>query len=116
MPTAIDSTEHLRELFAVLADPTRQEVITILGDGPRRAGDLATASGVSPSAMSRHLRTLLEAGVVDDQRPADDARVREFRLQPEALTPLRSWLDQLQAQWEDRLGHFKQHIEDKEQT
>lgn len=116
MPTVIDASDDLRALFAVLADPTRREVIAILGDGPRRAGDLAAASGVSPSAMSRHLRTLLEAGVVDDQRPAEDARVREFRLQPEALMPLRSWLDQLQTQWEDRLEYFKRHVETKERT
>ena len=116
MPTVMDTTEDLRVLFAVLADPTRREVIAMLGDGPRRAGDLAAASGVSPSAMSRHLRTLLDAGFVDDQRPAGDARVREFRLQPEALTPLRSWLDQLQAQWEDRLEHFKRHVEGQERT
>ncbi len=103
-------------LFNVLADPTRREVIAILGDGPRRAGDLAEASGVSPSAMSRHLRTLLEAGVVDDQRLAEDARVREFRLQPESLMPLRGWLDQLQLQWEDRLEGFKRHVEAKEET
>lgn len=106
----------LGSLFAVLADPTRREVIAILGDGPRRAGELATASGVTPSAMSRHLRTLLDAGLVDDERPAEDARVREFRLRPEALMPLRSWLDQLQTQWEGRLENFKRYVEAEEGT
>lgn len=116
MATATDERDlTLGSLFAVLADPTRREVIAILGDGsPRRAGELAAASGVTPSAMSRHLRTLLDAGFVDDERPAEDARVREFRLRPEALVPLRSWLDQLQTQWEERLEDFKRHVEAEE--
>jgi DNA-binding transcriptional ArsR family regulator len=105
----------LGSLFAVLADPTRREVVAILGDGPRRAGQLAAMSGVTPSAMSKHLRTLLDAGIVDDERPAEDARVREFHLRPEALIPLQGWLDQLQTQWGERLDDFKRHVESEEQ-
>jgi len=61
--------------------------------------------------MSRHLRILLEAGLVADERGAEDARVRVFRLRPESTLPLREWLDQLQAQWEEQLGAFKKHVE-----
>jgi DNA-binding transcriptional ArsR family regulator len=100
-------------LFQALADPTRLGVVQLLSSGPRRAGELAAAAGVPPPAMSKHLRVLLEAGVVVDERLADDARVRVFRLRPESVVGLRAWLDQLQAQWDDQLRSFKAHVEKK---
>jgi DNA-binding MarR family transcriptional regulator len=61
--------------------------------------------------MSKHLRVLLRAGVVTDERLADDARARVFRLRPASLVGLRAWLDQLQAQWDEQLTSFKDHVE-----
>ena len=61
--------------------------------------------------MSRHLRVLLQAGLVADERRSDDARVRVFRLRPESMTALQAWLDQLQAHWDDQLRSFKAHAE-----
>lgn len=84
-------------VIEALADPVRREVVTLLSGGPLRAGELATATGMSPPAMSRHLRLLLEAGVVEDERSEVDARARVFRLRPQSLTAVRAWLDQLQA-------------------
>jgi DNA-binding transcriptional ArsR family regulator len=102
-------------LFEALADPTRRHVVQLLGAGPRRAGELAEASGSSAPAMSRHLRVLLQAGVVTDERPPEDARVRVFRLRPESLLALQAWLDQLRAQWDEQLESFKQHLERRNQ-
>jgi DNA-binding transcriptional ArsR family regulator len=104
---------ELAPLFQALADPTRLGVVQLLSEGPRRAGELAAEAGVSPPAMSKHLRVLLEAGVVVDERPPGDARVRVFRLRPESVVGLQAWLDQLQAQWDDQLRSFKQHVERK---
>ncbi len=98
-------------LFSVLADPTRRTVVELLGSGPRRAGELAAEAGTSPPAMSRHLRVLLEAGVVTDERPRDDARARVFHLRPESVVAVQAWLDQLQAHWDDQLRSFKRHVE-----
>ena len=61
--------------------------------------------------MSRHLRLLLQLGVVADERLADDARARVFRLRPESIVPLQAWLDQLQAHWDEQLQSFKRHVE-----
>ena len=72
-------------------------------------------SATSPAVMSRHLRILLRAGLITDERVPDDARVRMFRLRPEPLVALQAWLDQLQAQWNEQLGAFKRHVERKEQ-
>jgi DNA-binding transcriptional ArsR family regulator len=102
------------ELFAALADPTRRQVVQLLGQGPRRAGELATAAGVSAPAMSRHLRVLLQAGLVADERTAADARARVFRLRPQPVAALTAWLDQLQAHWDEQLQSFKRHVESKQ--
>jgi DNA-binding transcriptional ArsR family regulator len=104
---------ELAPVLQALADPTRLGVVQLLSTGPRRAGELAGASGVSAPAMSKHLRVLLRAGVVEDERAPDDARVRIFRLRPESVVALRAWLDQLQAHWDAQLHSFKQHVEAK---
>jgi DNA-binding transcriptional ArsR family regulator len=104
-------TTELAPLLTALADPTRRRVIQLLHERPRRAGELAAESGTSAPAMSRHLRVLLRAGIVADERPAEDARARVFWLRPEAIAPLRDWLDELQAASDRQLASFKRHVE-----
>lgn len=101
----------LTPLLQALADPTRLSVVQLLSSGPRRAGEIADAFGLTPAAMSKHLRVLLRARVVADERTPEDARVRVFRLRPESVVALRAWLDQLQAHWDEQLGSFKRHVE-----
>jgi DNA-binding transcriptional ArsR family regulator len=86
-------------------------VVQLLGKRPHRAGELAEATGLSKPAMSRHLRILLASEIVEDERVADDARVRLFRLQPESLAAVQAFLDQLQAEWRAQLRSFKRHVE-----
>jgi DNA-binding transcriptional ArsR family regulator len=100
-------------LFDVLADPTRRRVVRLLSERPQRAGELARAAGVSPPVISRHLRILLAAGIVADERVPGDARVRVFHLRREPIVALQAWLDQLQAQWTEQLGSFKRYVEDR---
>jgi DNA-binding transcriptional ArsR family regulator len=102
-------------VLLALADPTRRRVVQLLGARPYRAGELAGAAGTSAPAMSRHLRVLLAAGLVADERRADDARLRIFRLRPESLVGLQAWLDQLQADWNAQLHAFKDHVERRTQ-
>ncbi|MGI9612847.1 MAG: ArsR/SmtB family transcription factor [Acidimicrobiales bacterium] len=103
------------DAFEALADPTRRQVIQLLGSGPRRAGELAQDVGASPSALSRHLKLLLDASIVTDERVPEDARVRLFRLRPESLTGVQAYLDQLEAEWREQLQSFKRHVEDRQQ-
>ena len=100
-------------MFEVLADPTRRQVLQLLGSRPHRAGELADAAGMSAPAMSRHLRVLLESGVVEDERVPEDARVRLFKLRPQSLVAVQAYLDQLQAEWNVQLRAFKRHVEGK---
>jgi DNA-binding transcriptional ArsR family regulator len=84
-------------VIQALGDPARRQVVALLSGGPRRAGELAAAVGLSAPAMSRHLRVLLAARVIEDERLAQDARARVFRLRPEAIAAVRSWLDEITA-------------------
>jgi DNA-binding transcriptional ArsR family regulator len=106
-----DPDAQVAALFQALADPARVSVVRMLSTGPRRAGKLAEAAHLSAPAMSKHLRVLLETGLVTDERRTDDARVRIFRLRPEPIAALGAWLDQLQAHWDEQLASFKRHVE-----
>ncbi|HEX4864486.1 MAG TPA: metalloregulator ArsR/SmtB family transcription factor [Acidimicrobiales bacterium] len=98
-------------LLQALADPTRLRTVELLSSAPRRAGELADELGISAPTMSKHLRVLLQAGVVSDERPGADARLRVFHLRKESVVAVQAWLDQLQAHWDEQLGAFKTHIE-----
>lgn len=101
----------LAPVLGALADPTRLHAVELLSTGPRRAGELAGELGVSPPAMSKHLRVLLKAGIVADERLSEDARARIFRLRPESVVAVQAWLDQLQAHWDEQLSSFRAHVE-----
>lgn len=112
---AASTADRLPELFQALGEPTRIRVVQLLGAGPRRPRELAAAAGVSAPVMSKHLKVLLAAGLVEDERLAEDARARVFRLRPEPVVALRAWLDQLKAQWDEQLGSFQRHLEGRQQ-
>jgi DNA-binding transcriptional ArsR family regulator len=97
-------------LLDALADPTRRRVVQLLGERPYRAGELARAIGTSAPVMSRHLRTLHQAGFLDDARGETDARQRIFRLRQDSVIALQAWLDQLQAQWSEQLSSYARHL------
>lgn len=105
MENSIDDT------LAALADPTRRWVVEQLRRGPQRAGDLATAGGLSAPAMSRHLRVLRQRGLIEGSGVEADARVRLYRLRPEPFSALRTWLDEVERFWSGQLGAFKAHAE-----
>ena len=103
----VDST------LAALADPARRRVIELLGERPRRAGELADALNLPAPAMSRHLRTLRRSGLVEETSPDFDARVRVYQLRPEAMVHLLRWLEETERMWSEQLLAFKAHLEAK---
>ena len=107
----MSAAKELDRTFAALADPTRRRVVELLRKRPRRAGELALAFGMSPPAMSRHLRVLRRTSLVEEDSPEEDARVRVYRLRPEKFAALRGWLDEVEAFWSEQLGSFKEHAE-----
>lgn len=101
----------LDRTLAALADPSRRKVIDLLSRGPRPAGDLARELGVTPPAMSRHLKALKESGLVEESHPQFDARVRIYALRPEPMVHLLHWLEEAERLWSEQLLSFKAHVE-----
>lgn len=80
------------EAFAALADPVRRGILRELATGPRRVVDLSARRQISRPAVSRHLRLLLEAGLVE---AVPRGRERHYRLAAAGLDPVRSFVDGL---------------------
>jgi DNA-binding transcriptional ArsR family regulator len=97
--------------LAALADPARRRTVELLGQRPRRAGELAAALDLPAPAMSRHLRALKESGLVEETHPEFDARVRIYALKDGAMADLKKWLADTERLWADQLASFKAHIE-----
>ncbi len=100
--------------LAALADPHRRRVVDLLSQGPRAAGDLARELHLTAPAMSRHLRTLRQCGLVEDTHPTFDARVRIYALKPEPMVHLLRWLEDAERLWSAQLVAFKTHVEGDE--
>ena len=96
--------------LAALADPARRRVVDLLRERPRPAGELAEAAGLSPPAMSRHLKTLRTSGLVEEARDEFDSRVRIYSLRLEAMGDLKAWLAETEALWTRQLSALKAHL------
>jgi DNA-binding transcriptional ArsR family regulator len=107
----VNAKPRLDATLAALADPVRRRVVDLLSRGPRPAGELAQGLGLSPPAMSRHLRTLRLGGLVEERHDGLDARVRVYSLRPEPMTDLKHWLEETEALWSRQLLAFKAHVE-----
>jgi DNA-binding transcriptional ArsR family regulator len=104
------TVDSLDRTLAALADPHRRRVVDLLRDRPRRAGELAEATRISFPAMSRHLKTLRESGLVEEERDGFDSRVRIYRLRNEPMSVLKAWLEATEAMWARQLVAFKAHL------
>jgi DNA-binding transcriptional ArsR family regulator len=80
------------DAFEALADPVRRGLLATVAIAPARVVDLAASQPISRPAVSRHLRLLNEAGLVDVE---DRGRERHYVLRASSLQPIREWLDQL---------------------
>jgi DNA-binding transcriptional ArsR family regulator len=97
--------------LAALADPRRRRAVDLLSERPRAAGELARELGLPAAAMSRHLKTLRESGLVAESHPAFDARVRVYALRPQPMIDLLRWLEEAERMWSEQLLAFKAHLE-----
>jgi DNA-binding transcriptional ArsR family regulator len=105
------STHGLDRTLAALADPYRRRVVDLLRERPRRAGELAEATKIAFPLMSRHLKTLRESGLVEEERDELDSRVRIYRLRAQPMTDLKLWLEETEALWSRQLVAFKAHMQ-----
>ena len=99
------------EVFEAVADPVRREILLALGGGTLSAGEIAGRFAISRPAVSRHLRVLRESGLVRDEA---SGRRRLYRLVPDGLEPLRSWLSDLTpstaSPWSVRLDALETEV------
>jgi DNA-binding transcriptional ArsR family regulator len=102
---------QLNAAFGALSDASRREMIRMLLQKPRRAGELAASIDMSPQALSRHLRVLRKAGLVFEQGIEDDARVRIYSVHPAAFQPVQQWMAQVEDLWRRQLHSFKAYAE-----
>lgn len=98
-------------LFAALADPTRLHIVELLADsGELPAGRIAQSFDMTRAGVSRHLRSLEEAGVV---LVRVDAQRRMYRLNPEPFREMEDWLRTHRRFWTRRFAGLKRHVEAK---
>lgn len=94
--------------LAALADPTRRRLLRLVGERPRKAGELAEAFPVSRPAVSKHLRVLREAGLVEAE---SRGRARIYRLAPGGISEVRRWVEETGRLWDSALEAFRAHVE-----
>ncbi len=105
------AAENLDRTLAALADPYRRRVVDLLRERPHRAGEFAEATHIAFPLMSRHLKTLRESGLVEEDRDAFDSRVRIYRLRPGPMAELKVWLEETEALWSRQLLALKAHLQ-----
>jgi DNA-binding transcriptional ArsR family regulator len=105
------TTDTLNLTFAALADPTRRAILARLADGESTVKDLAKPFKISLPAVSRHLKVLERAGLVERGR---QAQWRPAKLQAAPLKDVSQWLERYRANWEesfDRLDEYLQKVQ-----
>ena len=95
-------------IFEAVAEPNRRRVLERLRQGERSAGELGEALNISQPGVSKHLRILREAGLVNVR---EEGRRRLYRLRPEPLAELDAWLAPYRQFWEGRLDALEQHLD-----
>jgi DNA-binding transcriptional ArsR family regulator len=95
--------------FAVLAEPTRREILDLLRDGERPVGDLVDRLAISQPAVSKHLRVLRDAGLVEVRA---DAQRRLYRVRPQPLAEIDEWLAPYRRLWSRSFDRLERHLEE----
>ena len=102
--TAVSSELAVLE---AIAEPTRLRILDAIRGGERSVGDLVEQVGMHQPGVSRHLKVLRDAGLVEVRR---DAQRRLYRLRPEPLMELDAWLEPYRVEWASRLDALERHL------
>ncbi|CAN5780215.1 metalloregulator ArsR/SmtB family transcription factor [soil metagenome] len=95
-------------VLQVIAEPTRRRILDVVRGGERSVTELVDAVGVHQPGVSRHLKVLRDAGLVEVRR---DAQRRLYRLRAEPLRELDEWLEPFRAELAGRLDSLERHLE-----
>jgi DNA-binding transcriptional ArsR family regulator len=94
--------------FEVLAEGSRRRILDLLAEEERPVGELVTLLSLSQPAVSKHLKVLREAGLVQSRT---DAQRRIYRVNPEPLRAVDEWLAPYRQQWAGHLNALERHLE-----
>ena len=94
--------------FEVLAEPSRRRILDLLREDERPVGELVRLLAASQPAVSKHLRVLREAGLVEVRI---DGQRRLYRVRPEPLRAADEWLEPYRLLWESRLDDLERHLD-----
>jgi len=109
-----DESAGLDLVFSALADPTRRRIVARLAEGEATVGDLAAPIDMSLPAVSKHLKVLERAGLIDRER---DGRIHRCRLNADPMRDVADWVQQYGRFWSaqfDSLAKYVENPEDKE--
>ena len=95
--------------FATLAEPTRLRILELLRDRPRPVGELVDELGLSQPGVSKHLRVLRDARLVD-VRPQAQRRI--YQVRPEPLAEVDAWLEPYRRLFAGHLDALERHLDD----
>jgi DNA-binding transcriptional ArsR family regulator len=98
--------------FDVLAEPTRRRILDLIRDEERPVNELVARLDISQPGVSKHLRVLRDAGLVEVRT---DAQRRLYRVRPEPLAEVDAWLAPYRRLWANRLDALERHLDDTEQ-
>lgn len=102
MLSAVDS------VFAIIAEPNRRAILSLLAGSQRSVGELERRLHLPQPAVSKHLRVLREAGVVE---ATVDAQRRLYRLKPEALRAVDEWLTPFRQLWSTHVDTLERYLD-----
>ncbi|MFD0713592.1 ArsR/SmtB family transcription factor [Paenibacillus sp. GCM10027626] len=100
------------QTFSALSDPSRLRIVELLLKGSMTVGDIANRLHIRQPQASKHLRTLLDSGLVEVQAAANR---RHYKLRPEPLQELDAWLEDYRAMWNERYDNLDNYLQQLKQ-
>ncbi|MGA2189218.1 MAG: metalloregulator ArsR/SmtB family transcription factor [Steroidobacteraceae bacterium] len=98
----------MESTFAIIAEPNRRAILTLLASSERSVGDIEEKLSLPQPSVSKHLRVLREAGFVESRV---DAQRRLYRIKPEPLMEIDAWLAPFRRFWSVHLDALERHLD-----
>lgn len=98
----------MESAFAIIAEPSRRAILSLLAGAEQSVAEIEGELGMTQPAVSKHLRVLRDAGLVEF---TVDAQRRLYRLNPEPLLEVDAWLAQFRAYWSGRVDALERHLD-----
>src|SRR5258705_4326486 len=104
---------RMESSFAIIAEPNRRTILSLLASSERSVGEIERRLRMPQTSVSKHLRVLREAGLVEARV---EAQRRVYRLRPEALKEVDAWLVPFRRYWTEHVDALERHLDRMEQT